>query len=162
MAKCPATQLSLEWCRLQKWIVDIAERSIPMKPFPIKKDLFGLFDLVAIEKHQYRGLVVHFIQTTSATHRSHRLKKMEAAYDVMSKLVGPGIHSIAVDLHSWKKAKNTWVLDVQNACEVTWDHKTDCIVTWRCLTTVVPTMKALRAKERAENGERAGVSARSC
>jgi hypothetical protein len=161
MARCPATQLSLEWCRLQGWIVDIVERNIAMKPFPIKKDLFGLFDLVAIEHHQSRGLVVHFIQTTSASNKSSRLKKMEAAYEVMSKLVGLGIHSVAVDLHSWKKVKNAWAIDVWHAREVTWDHKTDCIVSWYSLTTVVPTMKALRAKERAENGERAGVPARS-
>ena len=66
------TTLSLRYLRADGWLVDVCERWIPAGPVgQVRKDLFGMLDLVAIRGTQTVG-----IQTTSASNALARLKKM--------------------------------------------------------------------------------------
>jgi len=63
------------WLRRTDYLVDFCERKIPRPgcPFPVSKDLFGLFDLMVIPP---TGSVIG-IQVTGESQRSHHIRKYE-------------------------------------------------------------------------------------
>jgi hypothetical protein len=66
------TQLSLRHLRSEGWLVDICERWVPSGATSgVRKDLFGMIDLVAL-----RGPLTLGVQTTSHSNVSARLNKM--------------------------------------------------------------------------------------
>jgi hypothetical protein len=66
------TALSLRLLRAEGWLVDVCERWIPSGGVgQIRKDLFGLIDLVAVRDSSTMG-----VQTTSHTNVNARLNKM--------------------------------------------------------------------------------------
>jgi hypothetical protein len=110
MSKCPATQLSLEYLRGMGYEVGIVERMIPSKPFPKKVDLFNIFDLVYVSKENFNNHI-GFVQTTSASNRSHRREKMKEHLSTMQAL---GFSGARVLVHSWKKKQNRWEILVES------------------------------------------------
>lgn len=62
------TARTLQECRKRGWIAQVVEQTIP-KLF-IKRDLFGVIDIVAITQSGILG-----IQATSGDHHSHRMEK---------------------------------------------------------------------------------------
>lgn len=69
------TQLSLRHLREEGWLVDICERWVPsFGGGGVRKDLFGMIDLVAL-----RGDITLGVQTTNHTNVSGRLAKMRDA-----------------------------------------------------------------------------------
>jgi len=69
MTKKTLTQQSKEYLERQGYTVDIVERQIPHSF--IKKDLFGMFDLIAL-----KGSITYGIQVTSKSNMSKRVKKI--------------------------------------------------------------------------------------
>lgn len=89
------TALSTEKLKAEGFLVDVCERWIPGAN--IRKDLFGIADLVAI--HPRLGSVV-LVQVTSQSNVSARKKKIEASpfiFDLLS------VSNIAVQVHGWSK-----------------------------------------------------------
>lgn len=74
MSKKRPTQRTLEYCRKQGWLVDVVERFIKVPNHPgggIRRDLFGIIDIIAIREGKILG-----IQTTSGSNHSSHLKKL--------------------------------------------------------------------------------------
>jgi len=65
------TALSLRHLRAEGWLVDVCERWVPSPNGQVRKDLFGIIDLIAV-----RGPVTMGVQTTSHTNAHARLNKM--------------------------------------------------------------------------------------
>jgi len=103
MSRCPATQLSLEYLRLQNKVPWIVERLIPSKPFPKRVDLFNLFDLLYLDPDLQQ---IGFVQTTSWTNRHSRKKKMEAGGEPFRVLWS--MPSARTELHAWRKVDGRW------------------------------------------------------
>jgi hypothetical protein len=77
------TQLSLRLLRAEGWSADICERWVPQGAGGIRKDLFGLVDLVAVRGHETAG-----VQTTSHANFASRVTKItddehRAAFDAL-------------------------------------------------------------------------------
>lgn len=77
------TQRSLRECRSRGWIVDVAER---WQPPGIRKDLFGIIDLVACTPGGVLGL-----QATSAGNMGARVAKLLAAPETAAWLASGGL-----------------------------------------------------------------------
>ena len=91
------TQRSLKLLREQGWVVDIVERRVG----PVTKDLFGIFDLVAV--HPEEGYVLA-VQTTTSSHFASRRKKMEGSPHLDTWLRTGSV----AELHGWVKRGATW------------------------------------------------------
>jgi hypothetical protein len=67
------TQLSLRRLRSEGWAVDVCERWVPMGggAQSVRRDLFGLLDLVALRAGETMG-----VQTTTASNYLSRVKKL--------------------------------------------------------------------------------------
>jgi hypothetical protein len=109
MAKVPATPLSIEYMTKNDCRVAIVERFIPKKPFPIKQDMFGLFDLVAV---RIVGDQVYFIQTTSKVNLSSRRARMLAQPELLRSLLDA---NIKCQLHGWSKIGASYELICEQA-----------------------------------------------
>jgi hypothetical protein len=85
------TSRSLAHLRAHGWLVDVVERRLtPM----VKKDLFGMFDLLAIRMGE-----IMFVQVTTGSNVSARIKKIMANPD----LATVQLHGYAV-VHGWRKS----------------------------------------------------------
>ena len=143
MAKCPATPLSIEYMEKNDCRVAIVERFIPKKPFPIKQDMFGLFDLVAV---RITGDQVYFIQTTSKANLSTRRARMLAQPELLRSLLDANLR---VDLHAWAKPKGSASYEL--ICERAERLEDGSI---RMTRIPVESMKELRARARARRMQR--------
>lgn len=136
MARVPATQLSLEYLTGHGCRCAIVERSIASKPFPVKQDMFGLFDIVSVSLSPVEKVDrVSFIQTTSYANLSSRRKKLEAEQELLSALIDAGIR---IYLHGWEKTGGSYEITCERATRV----ERGKIVMAR---VKVNSMKALRA-----------------
>lgn len=142
MARCPAMSLSLEYLRCLGMRPAVVERSVPSKPFPTKQDLFGVFDIVFIDKERRQ---IGFVQTTSWTNRHGRIQKMEAAADVIFEL--HAIPSAVTELHAWKKVANAWEVSVWRTHVTYGPDQKDHVELERVFAL---SMKQARAKARKE------------
>lgn len=84
------TSRTIGFLEVRGWLVDIAERS----EGPVKKDLFGCIDLVAV--HPTKRLVL-FVQVTSASNFASRLKKTKAQ-PTTAKLLQAGV---VIEVWGW-------------------------------------------------------------
>jgi len=85
------------------WVlVETTERWVPHSP--VRKDLFGFGDLLAIRPNE-----VLVVQVTNTKHQADRIDKIANHSNVAAvREAGIGIH-----VHGWKKnAKGRWVLTV--------------------------------------------------
>lgn len=93
------TSRSLKLLRDRGYVAAVVEQTVP-KTF-IKRDLFGLWDILAV--HPDTGEVLA-VQTTSASHVSHRLRKIEDHEHLpLVRSAGWTLH-----VHGWRKVKNRW------------------------------------------------------
>lgn len=94
------TQLSLAHLRADGWTADICERWMPTgNGFGgVRKDLFGMLDLVAV-----RDAVTLGVQTTSADNASARLTKMTDD-DHADALAALRAANWTVVIHGWRKS----------------------------------------------------------
>lgn len=94
------TQRSLKHYRDRGYLADIVERWIPQAR--IRKDLFGILDIVAVGNGETVG-----VQTTSASNMSARVKKIadsEAIYELREA-------GWTVVVQGWRKnSKGRWVV----------------------------------------------------
>lgn len=68
MATTP-TARTLQYCRKQNWVADVAEKWIAVTRQ--RKDLFGFIDIVVLSKDKTIG-----IQATTTSHQQNRVKKI--------------------------------------------------------------------------------------
>jgi hypothetical protein len=111
------TFLSLRQLRAEGWTVDVCERWVPSGNIgQVRKDLFGLVDLVAV-----RGPVTMGVQTTSHSNAHARIKKMLDA-DHRPLLD-------ALQTAGWVVVVHGWRLSTRNghACQ---HGKTPCACIW--------------------------------
>lgn len=95
------TILSLERLRKQGWLVDICERWVPSGPNAgVRKDLFGLVDLVAVKGNQTLG-----VQTTVASGFNARVNKMTDEYHVQ-KVAALQAAGWTIVVWGWRKSTN--------------------------------------------------------
>jgi hypothetical protein len=98
------TQRSLALLRKQGWLVGTVERYNPYSR--TRHDLYDLFDLVAVRENE-----ILFVQTTSASNVSSRIKKITNHPDTpFIRKCGAFLH-----IHGWGKKKGRWecrVVDV--------------------------------------------------
>jgi hypothetical protein len=143
MAKCPATKLSLDYLRGQGFLSEVVERMIPSKPFPKKKDLFDFVDIVSIQNDN-----VVFIQTTSTSNKSARIRKIEQR-DIATKFYE--VHRAArVHLHCWKKVGRTYEVTVYDLDCVYGPDQKDHV---NPVPYAGPTMADVRARMRRAKNE---------
>lgn len=95
------TKLSLAHLRDEGWAVDICERWVPMGggASGIRRDLFGLIDLVAVRAGETMG-----IQTTSHDNVAARIRKMTDD-DHAPALGALRAAGWTVVVHGWRKTK---------------------------------------------------------
>jgi hypothetical protein len=87
------TARSLRLVRSQGWLVDVVEQTVTRH---VKRDLFGMFDLLAIQAHGQP----RFIQVTDGSHFANRIAKLQANdHLALVKTVG------VVEVHGWRKLK---------------------------------------------------------
>lgn len=89
---------SLKLLKEEGYFAQVVECTIP-NTF-IKKDLFGVFDILAVNAE---GVVV-FVQVTSKSNASSRRKKVLEAEVTEAILMGGS----RVELHLWQKKSNRW------------------------------------------------------
>jgi hypothetical protein len=95
------TSLSLRLLRRRGYLVDVCERWVPHVQPPIRKDLFGAFDVVGLHL-DVQGVLG--VQTTSAGCLSARVSKLRQLPSVAAWLrSGNG-----VQLHGWRKIAGRW------------------------------------------------------
>lgn len=98
---CPATQLSLKTLRKDGWsVVEKVETWVPFPPPGHRKDLFGLFDIIAVGPDSVIG-----VQATSKAHVSARLKKMRQNPTLEHWLASP---SRRAEVWGWFKEGRLW------------------------------------------------------
>ena len=85
------TARSLKHLRDTGWLVDVVERNVTRM---VKKDLFGMFDLLAL-----RDGAVMFVQVTTGSNVSARVRKIRENPDLPS-VAAAG----AVIVHGWRKS----------------------------------------------------------
>ena len=96
--KANLTKRSIDLLRSEGWIVDRVEHWNSYSKR--SKDLFGLFDILAVKDG-----VVKAVQVTDFTHLSARLKKI-----MNSDLIGELSKAMSIEVHGWKKVNNRWTL----------------------------------------------------
>ena len=107
------TQLSLRYCRKQKWPVDIAEKWVAQPPPGHRKDLFGFIDLVVFDGEQ--GTL--FVQATSASNVPARVTKIQTfCAPVLARILRAGNR---VEVWGWEKRGAHWELDRREVTSVT-------------------------------------------
>lgn len=96
MAHVSPTKLSLRHLRAEGWTVDVCERWVPMGAGKVRKDLFGLVDLVGVRDGETIG-----VQTTSNANFNSRLNKMHDGEHapLLAALVAAGWHVV---IHGWR------------------------------------------------------------
>jgi hypothetical protein len=94
------TQLSLGYLREDGWTVDICERWVPngQGVGGVRRDLFGLVDLVALRDGETMG-----VQTTTDSNVSAHLRKMTDD-DHAAALAALRDAGWAVVIHGWRKS----------------------------------------------------------
>jgi hypothetical protein len=91
------TTLSLRHLRAEGWLVDVCERWIPSgRVGQVRKDLFGLIDLVAVRGPETLG-----VQTTSHTNVNARLNKMRDT-EHTARLAALRDAGWSVVVHGWR------------------------------------------------------------
>lgn len=90
------TERTLIRLRAEGWVPDICERRLT--PI-IKKDLFGLLDIIAL-----RGKEILGVQCTTLSHVGERIKKF-AASENTSKLRDAGFR---LEVWGWRKLGGRW------------------------------------------------------
>lgn len=109
------TSRSLEYLRERGWVAHVVEKWIPFRK--IRQDCFGA-DIVAIHPGQRLTM---WVQTTSSSNHSARVKKCKANLEVGYVLtVG---HLFVV--HSWKKVSGHWELRVESLSKSMFKGKND-------------------------------------
>jgi hypothetical protein len=104
VAKRSASALSKERLRAEGWLVDDVERWIPR--INIRKDCFGMFDLIAIRGKGEAAL----IQVTSSSNVAARVEKI-ANHENIGRVRECGVFKLLV--HGWREnAAGQWVLRV--------------------------------------------------
>jgi hypothetical protein len=93
------TALTLDHLRRHGFTVDIAERWVPRAN--IRRDLFGLFDLVALDSRE-PGIVG--VQVTTVGHMADRLRKIQARPELALWLRCGGRAWVV----GWKKQGGRW------------------------------------------------------
>jgi len=92
---------SMKHLRDEGWVVDIVERWIGGH-IKVRKDLFGMFDLIAIKD---KAVIV--IQVTSGSNVAARVKKINASEHIEAVRKTP----LKPLVHGWRKnSKGRWVL----------------------------------------------------
>jgi hypothetical protein len=91
------TELSLRLLRGEGWTVDVCERWVPMGSGKVRKDLFGLVDLVAVRPGQTMG-----VQTTSSTNYHSRLNKLIDA-EHLPAVLALRAAGWTIVIHGWRK-----------------------------------------------------------
>lgn len=105
------TQKTLDRLRKRGCVVDVCEKWIPNPKHPgggFRKDLFGIFDIIALLDGSIVG-----IQSTGINGRSEHLKKMLAEPRLANWCRAGG----KVELWAWQKKKNRWEPRIQS---ITW------------------------------------------
>ncbi len=93
------TALSLRYLRDEGWLVDVCERWVPSGRIgQVRKDLFGLIDLVAVRSAETMG-----VQTTSNSNVANHLTKMTDADHAVA-LAGLRAAGWTVVIHGWRKS----------------------------------------------------------
>lgn len=160
--RCPATALSLEFLRTQGMIAETVERIIPIpgQPFPRKRDLFSIIDIIYVDPERNQ---VGFVQTTGWSSRGARKAKMLSKEPLWSKskytpaevlLALHNIVSVNVELHAWRKVEGQWEIAVYGPkLERDLVGEIDVML----VPIAAPTMKEARAmgRERQEGGKAA-------
>jgi len=92
------TQLSLRFLRDDGWLVDVCERWVPAPGGRVRRDLFGMIDLVAV-----RGAETMGVQTTSHSNALARLNKMQ---DDEHAVALEALHAAGwlLVVHGWRKS----------------------------------------------------------
>jgi hypothetical protein len=90
------TSLSLRHLRAGGWTVDVCERWVPSAGGQVRKDLFGVIDLVAL-----RGAETMGVQTTSHTNVAARVLKITDA-DHAPQLAALRAAGWSVVVHGWR------------------------------------------------------------
>ncbi len=96
---------SLNWFRKQKILVEKVERyvHIPSRKFGVRKDLFGIVDLVALSGQHLIG-----VQVTSYANLSNHKKKCREAPAMLPWLRTGSLFL----LQAWRKPKYRWQLRI--------------------------------------------------
>ena len=94
------TARSLAWLRDAGWLVDVVERRITGR---IKRDLFGMFDLLALKDGQ-----VLFVQVTTGSNVAARATKIR----INPNLATVQLHGLPV-VHGWRKLKRSGKWEVR-------------------------------------------------
>lgn len=120
MSKKRPTQRTLEYLRSQGCLVDVVERFIKVPKHPgggIRRDLFGIIDILAIRNGELVG-----IQTTSGGNHSIHLRKCVHSASTITEDVGETEAilrlqanlkewlqtGLAYEIWSWAKKKGKW------------------------------------------------------
>jgi len=96
------TSRTLKVCRDRGWITGVVEKWNPHAK--VRQDLWGWVDLVALDPE---APALYFIQTTSGSNHSSRVKKCLGWAWMHFLLMLPSVHA---QVWSWKRVKGTWVL----------------------------------------------------
>lgn len=93
------TSRTLKLCTDNGVTCGIVERSIPMKPFPIRKDLFGFIDIIGIyeKKHKIVG-----IQSCGMSFQAHKDKILIEKREIALEWLNAGG---LIWLIGWRKVK---------------------------------------------------------
>lgn len=100
MTHTSPTELSLRWLRAQGWTVDVCERWVPRfgGAGKVRKDLFGMIDLVAVRPGHTLG-----VQTTSHDNYLARVRKLtdDEHQPALQALRAAGW---VITVHGWRKS----------------------------------------------------------
>jgi hypothetical protein len=99
------TALSLRMLRRRGYLVDVCERTVPHTDPPIKRDLFGGFDLAALH---LAAPGTTYVQTTSLSNLPARVAKLRGLPSVALCLKAGN----AVQLHGWLKRGRRWAVKI--------------------------------------------------
>ena len=88
---------SVRLLKAQGYAVDTVERWIPGAR--IRRDLFGMFDLLAI-----RDSSTLAVQVTTADHMAHRRRKLASSL-LLARCKAAGWQ---IELHGWRKSGRRW------------------------------------------------------
>lgn len=89
----PATKLSTDHLEADGWIVGNVEKWVPHTP--IRQDLFGFADLVAVKP----GRTPQLIQVTSSSNMAARVSKILASHLAIVCLMG----GLEIVVHGWRE-----------------------------------------------------------
>lgn len=103
--RASSTQLSLQYLRDLGYDADVCERWVPSPHGQVRRDLFGILDLVAIKGSETLG-----VQTTTRGELPKRMRKIFAS-DHLPILLGAGWRIVVHGWHQPRGKGTRWVCE---------------------------------------------------